>query len=145
MLDHLTWALALHRDVGDQRNELNVARAIAAVHRDAGRHAAALDGADTTPAIAATSAKAIWKPRPFIGLSTVHTRRTSPTRRWPAARDARAIARAAGYRLLEGQSLAAIATADRDPGQAELALDILTDAGSAAADPVRELLQALRQ
>jgi hypothetical protein len=62
-----------------------------------------------------------------------------------AARDARAIAREAGYRLLEGQALAAIATADRDPGQAELALDILTAAGSAAADPVRELLQTLRQ
>jgi DNA-binding SARP family transcriptional activator/tetratricopeptide (TPR) repeat protein len=133
--------LALARDIGERRVETDTLNLLGTIHLRLGQYREAVTHHEDALHLARDTGDNYLESEALIGLSTVHTRLDQHDHALATARAAYAIARAAGYRLLEGQALAAIADVERDPAQAATALDILT--GTAAADPVRQLLHAL--
>jgi tetratricopeptide (TPR) repeat protein len=119
---YLTEALALHRQIGDRRNEADTLRVLAAAHRDAGQPDSALDPAEAALLLARETNDCRFEVSASSTLATIHARLGHHDRAHGHHRSALALAREIGDRQLEAQALIDLADSGAHLGERDEAL-----------------------
>jgi DNA-binding SARP family transcriptional activator/tetratricopeptide (TPR) repeat protein/transcriptional regulator with XRE-family HTH domain len=140
-IGYLDEALALHRGIGDRRNEADTLRVLAAAHRDAGRHDTALDLAEAALALARATEERRFEVPALSTLATVHARLGHRDGAYDHHHRALALAREIGDRQQEGQALVDLADSAARLGERDQALVHAHDALALAREIEARLLE----
>ena len=118
-LEQLTRALALHRDVGDRDTEADTLHRLAAVHRDAGRHAEALELARAAVELARETGNHRAESDATNTLATVHHHLGHHADAVRLHERALGLARDSGSRYPEAHALIGLAAAHHCAGRVD--------------------------
>lgn len=140
-IGYLDEALALHRSIGDRRNEVDTLRVLAAAHRDAGQHDTALNLAEAALALARATEERRFEVPALSTLATVHARLGHRDRAYEHHQRALALARDIGDRQQEGQVLVDLADSAACLGERDQALVHAHDALAVAREIEARLLE----